>query len=191
MVEGEADRLGRLIQNVLDFGRIDRRVKEYRFQAVPADEAVCSAVDTLRYALDLAGFRLRVVPAAPGVSIRADPDALRQAVVNLVENAMKYSGDARDVAVETRARDGWVAVAVSDRGIGVAPEDRARIFEPFVRGGGEAVRQAAGAGLGLSIVRHIMEAHGGRVGLESVPGEGSTFTLVFPVEHRHAAHPGD
>lgn len=191
MVEGEADRLTRLIQNVLDFGRIERSVKAYRFDLVAADAAVQEALRTLRYPLALAGFQLYLSLQAPGAEIRADADALRQAVVNLVENAMKYSFDAKEIAVSTRVEDGSFAMAVRDFGIGIPLDDRTRIFEPFVRGTGEAVKHAAGAGLGLSIVRHIMDAHRGRIDLESAPGRGSTFTLVFPLEPADAPHPGD
>ena len=191
MVEGEADRLTRLIQNVLDFGRIERSIKAFRFQRVEADAAACAALNTLRYQLELGGFRLAASPGAPGAVIRADPDSFCQAIVNLVENAMKYSGAARDITVETRCAGREFRLAVSDRGVGIPPEDQALIFEPFARGSGEAARQAPGTGLGLSIVRHIMNAHSGRVEVRSAPRHGSTFTLVFPVDASDASHSRD
>ena len=112
--------------------------------------------------------------------VEMDAQAITQCVINLVDNAMKYSTDRRQIDIRVSA-NGTAQVAVSDRGIGVAAKDSERIFEKFTRAETGLVHNVKGSGLGLALVRHIARAHGGDVELESVPGEGSTFTLVLPV----------
>jgi len=118
------------------------------------------------------------------VPVRADADAVKQALLNLLDNALKYSRDRTTVTVRLTAGAEGAAIAVADQGIGIEPEDRERIFEAFFRSRRAAERDPTGVGLGLRIVRHIMDAHGGRVEVESEPGRGSTFTLVFPLGGR-------
>ena len=124
--------------------------------------------------------RLKVEAPEGPLTVRADPDAVRQALLNIVDNAIKYSPDGTEVTVRLTAGPEDVTIAVRDRGPGVAAEDRDRIFEAFFRSPGAAAAHPAGVGLGLKIVRHIMDAHGGRVSVASEPGKGSTFSLVFP-----------
>jgi signal transduction histidine kinase len=117
--------------------------------------------------------------------VLADRGALRSAIQNLVINAIKYGGPRPWVGVSARAalsrRRPEVEIRVSDRGLGIPPAEQARVFEPFYRGAAALSRQIQGNGLGLSIVRSIVDAHGGRVTLQSTPGEGSTFTIHLPV----------
>jgi signal transduction histidine kinase len=112
-----------------------------------------------------------------------DPDALGQALTNLLDNAVKYSGEARAIQVELDARNGTVSVAVRDHGPGIPPSDLDRIFEKFYRVGSGLVHDAKGSGLGLAIVKHVAEAHGGSIQVESHLGAGSTFTLRLPAAH--------
>jgi signal transduction histidine kinase len=119
--------------------------------------------------------------------VPADADAVRQAVLNLLDNALKYSPGGQAVAVALSSDASAAVITVSDRGVGIEPADRDRIFEAFFRAPGAAARAPAGVGLGLKIVRHIMDAHGGRVEFASEPGAGSVFRLVFP---RSGAGPG-
>jgi signal transduction histidine kinase len=112
--------------------------------------------------------------------VRLDPDAFRQALANVVDNAIKYSPDRKLIRVEAKVWDGELRTSVADHGIGIAPEDMPRIFEKFyrvTRGEGSSSR---GTGLGLTLARHLVEAHGGRVAVESTQGEGSTVTLIIP-----------
>jgi two-component system sensor histidine kinase SenX3 len=113
---------------------------------------------------------------------RADPDALEQAVLNLLTNAMKYSGDSRDIDLRLRRTDGEAEVQVVDRGIGIAAEEQARIFEKFHRVPTRENELLPGTGLGLTLVEHVARAHGGRVIVESRPGEGSAFSIRIPLE---------
>jgi signal transduction histidine kinase len=131
--------------------------------------------------------------------IAGDGEALGRALGNLLDNACKYSHETREIAVTLAAVGGEARLAVIDRGIGIPREEQGRIFERFHRVGKGLVHDVKGSGLGLAIVKHIVEAHGGRVSLASEPGQGSTFTLAFPIPagtaeaygDRHEAHSGD
>ena len=176
----ESDRLGRLVDNVLSAARIDRGAAVYH----PVEIDVCAAVDSAlaRFGplLRREGFTVIREGDAAGVAVRADADGLAHAVANLLSNAVKYSGISREVRVGIfRTRD-EIEVRVTDRGIGIPPGVQRKVFERFYRAP-EAETEAAGAGLGLSLVRHFAEAHDGRVSLTSEPGAGSAFSVWLPV----------
>jgi signal transduction histidine kinase len=109
-----------------------------------------------------------------------DRDSVSRALVNLIDNAIKYSGESRSIAIALRDGKGTIGIAVTDRGIGVHQEEIEKIFDPYYRAKFSDTETQRGAGLGLTLVQQIVQAHGGRVEVESKPGEGSTFTLVFP-----------
>jgi len=181
LMAGECGRLTRFLTNVLDFGKIEGDVKVYDMKETALGPLVKEVADLVREGHPDGGIRLTVdVPDRP-VTVRADPDAVRQALLNLVDNALKYSPDRKEVTVSLTAGPGSVTIAVKDRGMGIAAEDRDRIFESFFRSSRAVATNPAGVGLGLKIVKHIMSAHGGRVAVESVPGQGSVFSLVFPI----------
>jgi len=113
--------------------------------------------------------------------VSLDAEAMGQALANLVDNAIKYSGDRRVLRVKAALRDGHLAVTVADEGLGIPPEEQERIFEKFYRIGRSETQGRRGSGVGLALVRHIVEAHGGRVTVESQPGRGSRFTLWLPL----------
>ncbi len=113
--------------------------------------------------------------------LQADPDALQQAILNLLTNAMKYSGDSREIDLRLCSRDGNAVVEVVDRGLGLMPDERSRVFEKFYRAPSHESHSIAGTGLGLTLVAHIAHGHGGRVEVESAPGEGSTFRILIPI----------
>jgi two-component system, OmpR family, phosphate regulon sensor histidine kinase PhoR len=116
--------------------------------------------------------------------LKADPDAIQQAILNLLTNAMKYSGDAREIELRLCARNGDAVIEVADHGLGLAPEEQKHIFDKFYRAPSHESRLIAGTGLGLTLVAHIAKAHGGRVEVESAPGAGSTFCMFLPIEAR-------
>jgi two-component system phosphate regulon sensor histidine kinase PhoR len=120
------------------------------------------------------------MPETP-VLLEADQDAVRQALLNLVDNAIKYSEGRREVTIRLVPGRENVEIQVEDRGIGIEPEDREKIFEAFFRSPRAARHNPKGVGLGLKIVKHIMDAHGGSIGLRSEPGHGTTFSLIFPL----------
>jgi two-component system phosphate regulon sensor histidine kinase PhoR len=174
----ESERLGRLVDRILTFSRVERGDQVYNLEEGDVAPVIARVVEDYREYLERAGFRLEraLAPSAPPV--RFDSGALSQAVVNLLDNAVKYSGDSREIAVRLSAENGCVAFEVEDHGLGIPAAERERIFGRFYRvpnGSGKG-----GYGLGLFLVRHIMDAHGGRVDVDSEPGRGSRFRLMFP-----------
>jgi signal transduction histidine kinase len=178
----ESERLSRLVDNVLDFSKIERGRKLYQFEPVALEEVVAAAAQTMQYPLAQSGFRLDVEADAGVPPVRADKDALEQAVLNLLTNAMKYSGAAREIGLRLHRDNGHAVIQVEDHGVGIAPEELKRIFEQFYRAPSPENQSVPGAGLGLTLVEHIARAHGGDVGVRSTPGEGSTFSIRIPVE---------
>ena len=189
-IEAESRRLSRLIDNILDFARIESGRKSYAFTQADLRDTVAATLRTFEIRLRHEGFVIAFEePETPLPSLRFDPDAIGQALHNLLDNAVKYSGGRKEVTVRLR-RDGDAAVIeVRDHGIGIAPEEQQRIFDRFHRVGTFLVHDVKGSGLGLSIVRHVAEAHGGRVTVESEPGQGSVFALHLPLGLRPDASP--
>lgn len=180
LIHRESVRLSRLVENVLDFARIEEGRKTFTFQERPLNDAVRSAADAFRAQVDGQDLRLRAeIPAEPIVA-RIDADALVGAVLNLLDNAAKYGGSPREVELRLARRGDRAEVSVGDNGPGIAPGERGRIFDRFYRGAAARSGPAGGAGLGLTIVRHAIEAHGGSVSVESEVGKGSRFILTLP-----------
>ncbi len=179
IISRETERLTTLIDRVLDFSRIERGAKQYQFQIGPLTPAVARTVEIYGQYLHRKGFSVEADLAPDLRPVRFDADAVAQALVNLMDNAAKYSGDSRYVAVRVRPEPSAVVVEVEDRGIGITPDDRAHVFERFYRAADRSGR--GGYGLGLFLVKHVMDAHGGSVQLESERGKGSRFRLLFPV----------
>jgi len=180
LMAGECGRLGRFLHNVLDFGRIEQDVKRYEFRETDIKALVGEVAEIARSAAAGEDLDLEVETPEGPVWIEADPDSVRQALLNLVDNAIKYSAGRKRVAVRLAENDGHVEVRVGDQGIGIPAEDREKIFEAFFRSPAAVRHDPKGVGLGLKIVKHIMDAHGGTIDLRSIPGKGTTFTLKFP-----------
>jgi signal transduction histidine kinase len=178
----ESERLSRLVDNVLDFAAIERGAKRYNLRPADLTDTVYRAIEAIASAQELHDRELDVELPDDLPTISHDADAVAQCVINLVSNAAKYSGPGGWIGVRGRLVDGGVEIVVSDQGIGIAPHDLRMIFEPFFRSADASARRRKGTGIGLAITRYIMEAHGGRVGVQSRPGKGSTFTLRFPLQ---------
>ncbi|HUP36035.1 MAG TPA: HAMP domain-containing sensor histidine kinase [Candidatus Limnocylindria bacterium] len=176
----ESERLSRLIDNVLDFSRIESGRQRYEIVSGPVEPILHDVVESFRHPIEQQGFAVEtaIEPDLPDVPL--DGEALKQALANLVDNAMKYSGDRRRIRVAARRDGGGVAVEVADEGIGIPVSERERIFEKFYRIGRSETQGRRGSGVGLALVKHIVEAHGGRVTVDGRPGEGSRFTLHLP-----------
>lgn len=185
----ETLRLQRLVDNVLDFARLEAGRHPFRFETVDLAEVVRDTLESFRPRLEDQGFRVEEQIPAHLPPVRADATALAHCVLNLLDNAIKYSRERREVRVSAGVRGEEVTISVRDRGIGIPAGEHARVFEKFVRLETGLVHDVKGAGLGLSLVDQIIRAHGGRVELASQAGEGSTFTLVLPIAKDAEAAP--
>jgi signal transduction histidine kinase len=184
IITREATRLTNLINNILDFARIEAGKKQYTMQPTDIAAVVRQTYQTYAPQLDHAQFEHHFSADADLPWVDADADAISQAVLNLISNAQKYSDDepyiAIDVTKDTRRGRHGVLISVHDRGLGIRPEDRARLAEGFFRADDDRVRERAGTGLGLALVRHIVHAHGGSLQVESRLVKGSTFRIFLP-----------
>ncbi len=178
IIDQEADRLGELIANLLAMSRIEAGVLRMDYAGVGLAELIGETVAELRPRA--AGHTLTLDVPADLPPVWADARRVRQVLHNLVDNACKYAAGG-EIHVSARVDGSSVLVSVRDHGAGIAPDQLERIFERFYQVDGAATRRAGGAGLGLSISKGIVEAHGGRVWAESTPGEGSVFSFTLPI----------
>jgi signal transduction histidine kinase len=177
----ETEKLSQLVDNVLDFARLESGRSVFQLQRIDMAEVAREALETFRPRLEHQGFKVEVEIPAHLPAVMGDERALTQCLLNLLDNAVKYSRDRRELRISAGTRESRVTVSVADRGIGIEPGDQHRVFEKFVRLETGLVHDVKGAGLGLALVNQIMRAHHGHVELVSTPGGGSTFTLVLPV----------
>jgi len=181
-IEIEGRRLTHLVDNILDFSRIESGRKVYDLHQADVEAIVRDVVTAFTMRLRGTGFAITIEgPATPLPPLRVDAGAIDHALSNLLDNAVKYSGEGREVAVRLVRAGDEVLIAVRDRGIGIPAGDQKLIFERFHRVSTGAVHEVRGVGLGLAIVDHIVRAHGGSVEVESEPGSGSTFTIHLPI----------
>ena len=180
-IEHETTRLQHLIENVLDFARIESATMEYRHDNAAIEVVVRAAVRAIDARRERDGFTIAVTcPRSPLPTVCIDAQAMTQVFVNLLDNAMKYSGRSRRVLLELSPRGRYIAVSVADFGIGIAADEQERVFEEFYRATGSGDCGVAGTGLGLAIVRHVVRGHRGTVEVDSHLGRGSTFTVLIP-----------
>ena len=180
-IVNESERLTRLLNNVLDFSKIEQGKRTYHPSPASLPEIVRTAARAMEYPLKQQGFALDVRIDESLPQIHVDRDAIEQAVLNLLSNAMKYSGESRTVGLRVRREGDSAAIEVIDKGVGIDPKDQTHIFEKFYRVPNRENQSLPGTGLGLSLVAHIAKAHGGSVRVESAPGEGSTFSIILPL----------
>jgi signal transduction histidine kinase len=180
IVEGETDRLGRMVTTILDAARIDEGRKEYHFAPVDLGEVGQKVMDLMRYQLDMERFATRFHRPARPVVIYADADAVADAMINLIGNSIKYSAEKKWITVNVSKHNGFALCSVEDHGVGISAEAIPHLFEKFYREPGMTGR-VQGVGLGLSVVKHAMDAHGGTIAVSSIPGRGSKFVLSFPL----------
>jgi len=183
IIRKESERLTALINNILDFSRIEAGKKEYTFRETDVADLVRSTLESYRFEIEQNGFRLEEKIEDNLPPLQVDREAIARSLLNLVNNALKYSVSNKYLGVSLYRRNGGVNLEVVDHGIGIPPNEQAKIFEKFYRACDPLVHNTKGSGLGLSLVRHIVEAHGGEVGVESSPGKGSKFTITLPLQN--------
>jgi len=181
IIRKESERLTALINNILDFSRIEAGAKEYDFRETDIADLVRNTLDAYRFQIEQQGFAFEQNIDSSIPPVHVDREAIARALVNLVNNALKYSADEKFLCVKLYRANGALKIEVIDRGIGITRREQSKIFEKFYRTGDPLVHNTKGSGLGLALVRHITVAHGGEVAVESTPGKGSKFTLSLPL----------
>ena len=182
--------LSHMVENVLDVARMQNRsTKALAFVPVRPRDLVTSLISTYESWIKSRGFEISLQVEETVDEQLWDRDSVERAVLNLIDNAVKYSGDIKFLAIALRQSPEHVVIEVRDRGIGIAAADISRIFDPYYRAQFSDTQTRRGAGLGLTLVQQIMESHSGRVEVESTPGIGSTFRLLFPRHRASATEP--
>lgn len=178
----ESERLEKLVEELLDFGRVEAGAYRYRFERVEATDLVREVVREFQENVRPKGHRIELSVEMESASVLADREALSRAIWNLLDNAVKYSPGSDTIWVALALESDSAVIRVRDRGLGIAMSEQKEIFQKFVRGSNARTEQIKGTGIGLAMVQHIVEAHRGEVRVESYPNQGSTFALRLPIE---------
>jgi signal transduction histidine kinase len=178
LIARENLRLSRVIDNFLTFSRLERNRQKFEFGVTRPDAVVEGALESARERMEACHLEVRVADGLPAV--RADEDALVTVLLNLLDNAWKYTPGEKRIGVRAYREKGRVVFAVEDNGIGIAARERKKIFRRFYQVDRRLARESGGCGLGLSIVEFIVRAHGGSIDVKSQPGRGSTFSVAIP-----------
>ena len=182
IIQKHTESLKAILSDLLQLSTIESGVYRWKRQEVAVAELIDRAARVLRPVSERRRQSLTVRPCEASLMIQGDLDRLTEALINLLDNAVKYTPEGGSVTIEATAVHDGVRIAVTDTGMGIPPKELPRIFERFYRVDRARSREVSGTGLGLSIVKHIVEAHGGRVAVDSTVGQGSTFSLHLPTQ---------
>jgi len=177
----QSERLSLLIDNILDFSKLEEGKRKLQFETVDIETLLKEIILTFQHRTGHEGFSIQTKMDTPLPPIEIDKSAITQAISNILDNAIKFSGERKEIFLRAFAEAQHMNIAVQDFGVGMKTEDIDKIFERFYRGGDELTRTVKGSGLGLTIVKQIVEAHHGSVYVDSKPGEGCTFTIRLPL----------
>jgi signal transduction histidine kinase len=183
IIESETGRLTRLIDNVLDFAKIEKGIKQYSFTDTDLKCVIDEVLESIKYFIKMNKFSLEVEIKESVPRINGDSDAIKTALFNIITNSVKYSKEKKCIKIVSGTQDDCVFIEIADEGIGIAQSDQEMIFNPFFRSSSIEKNFAKGAGLGLSIVKHVMDAHGGRIELNSEVNFGTKIRLLFPLKN--------
>ena len=178
----ETTRLHRLVESLLNFGRMEAGAFEFRFEPVDPAALAGDVVSEFKKEFASSGHNVELRADSDLPPFRVDREALSRALWNLLDNAVKYSPGRPSIRVDVAREGKRVALRVRDEGPGIPVEEQKKIFDKFVRGSAGRASSIKGSGIGLALVRHTVRAHGGEVRVDSLPGEGSTFTILLPAE---------
>ena len=181
IIEKEGDRLARLIDNILDYTKIEKGIMEYAFEKADINSILQETLNIMEYQLSRHNFKVRVSYWETDCFIYVDKDTVKEALINLLSNAIKYSRNNKSISIKTFIENNFACASIKDNGIGIPADYIKNIFEPFTRSRNFEKKKIDGTGIGLNIVKHIMDAHNGQIKIESEPGKGSCFTLLFPI----------
>lgn len=180
IIEGESERLSKMVANILRFAKSEKGMEAYRFETLNLSALAEEALRSLAYQLELGAFQVKTRYEQEPLWIEGDKTTLLQAIENLLSNAMKYSGESKTIELATFKSGEHAILSVKDFGIGISEADQTRLFEPFFRSSDERAKRVGGVGLGLALVKNVMNAHRGEALVKSIVGEGSEFELRFP-----------
>jgi len=178
----QSERLSHLIDNILDFSKIEEGKKAFRFEKIDVSEQIDHVKSVFQNSISNEGFNVSLSMPEMLPELVIDKEAIQQVIYNLLDNAYKYSGSSKNIEIVVEHTGDWVKISVKDFGVGIQREDQLKIFDRFFRGGNELTRSVKGSGIGLTIVKKIIEAHRGTVSLESTLGKGSTFIIKLPLK---------
>jgi signal transduction histidine kinase len=181
IITKESERLSHLINNVLDFSRIEMGKKEFDFKKGNLAEVIQDTLESYRYHLEKKGFLIQEDITDDIPEMMFDKEGIASVLINLLSNAIKFSPTTKEVSVRLFKKGNQALLRVNDKGIGISSKELSRVFEKFYRSRDESAADAKGSGLGLTLVKHITEAHRGQVEVHSEPGRGSTFTIILPI----------
>lgn len=181
IIRKESERLTHLIDNVLDFSKMDTGAKKYHFKESDLVNVVRSSLEAYKFHIRDNGFEIKSVFPEGKIELKIDSDAISQALLNLLSNAVKYSEDKKFIRVEVSSNVSSAIISVTDNGVGIAKGELNKIFDKFYRASTSKVEQTGGSGLGLALVKHIVEAHKGAIDVKSDVGKGSRFTIRIPL----------
>lgn len=180
LMSDECTRLSQFLHNILDSGRIERNVLRYSMEEADLKDVILRTVRLFEHRLQKQGFVFSLDLPGPPAVLRVDKAAVTQALTNLLDNAIKYSLDSREIKISLQIRNKSVVLAVQDKGIGISSKEKEQIYQGFFRGAAAARIHPGGVGIGLKIVKHIMDAHDGNISCSSEPSRGAKFKLEFP-----------
>ncbi|HCA81074.1 MAG TPA: hypothetical protein DEP53_15195 [Bacteroidetes bacterium] len=184
IIRKESERLTHLIDNVLDFSKMDAGNKEYHYEEADIVDVVRNTVEAYMFHIRDIGFVVERRYPEESLIARFDTDAISQAILNLLSNATKYSDDRKVIRISVERDAGFAAVSIEDEGVGIPKEALEKIFEKFYRVHNEKTKETRGTGIGLTLTKHIVEAHGGTIEVQSELGKGSTFTMKIPLAQK-------
>ena len=177
----QSERLSHLIDNILDFSKMEEGQKIFRFKTADITPVVKDIVELFQKLTSDQGFYISLSIPEPLPDVVFDREAMEQVIHNLIDNACKYSGESRTIEVQLYPEGNKIVISVRDQGVGIRKEDQNKIFSRFYRAGEELTQAVKGSGIGLTIVKQIVESHQGEVTVESNPGKGSIFNVILPI----------
>jgi two-component system, OmpR family, phosphate regulon sensor histidine kinase PhoR len=180
IISHETNRLGRIVNQILSFSKMEAGKREFHFDRIEISEIAANVYENYKFHLEQKGFEFKLEANQKELFIMGDKEAIAEAIINLVDNGAKYSKDRLFVSLRTGSEKGKVYIEVEDKGIGISSDDQKKVFDKFYRVSTGLVHNTKGTGLGLSLVKQITDAHGGEVEVESSPGKGSRFKILFP-----------
>lgn len=181
IISQETQRLSRIVNKILNFSKMEAGKRVYNFELTDLNEVIQPLITAYSFHLKKNGFNIKVSLSDEVPMVMGDAEAISEAVVNLIDNAMKYSEEAKEIEITTFTEDEFAVISIKDKGIGISEENKHKIFDKFFRVTSGLVHNTKGTGLGLPIVKHIIEAHKGHITVDSIMWEGSTFMIKIPI----------